>query len=207
MLSAVIIGVPIGVASSLLCSLVISRSLRTRTTIRGVRLACHCRLFQSRLREKLMLSPLAGKRLWNGKAFKSMKVNHNPGCVLSNAVGETTGEPEEWAIPLEEIYFNVLTKIKSRETDLGVPPWREHETWGIAMALDLDTDSEGDMHTLRIGLMKIVYSPYIFYSDIRFKKTGFPEMHDVHLTIEGEKFLNELSNRRRKINTLTRISQ
>ena len=201
MISAIIIGIPVGVVSGVLCSLVISRAQRTKTQVHGVRLSCQCvsvdrdiPFFSSMLHDKLLLRRLTRKRPWDAKDLKPMKTHQSPGGIWTHSVGEALGEPE-WSIPLEAIYFNVLNEIKYREECLGFPPWREHETWELAEELGLDTSSEGDMQTLRTGLMKIVHSPYIFYADIRFRKTGFPEMHDVHLTIEGEGFLNELSER------------
>lgn len=182
----------VNLISAILFSILIFAHRKQRVNILGACLSCQCnpRAFWLR-NDKIQYWLLTRRRKWDARKFKAMKPHPIGGSVAAIYAGEVLGEPD-WVIPLEKIYLSVLNEIKYREQGLMFPPWREHETWQIANKLGLDIHSEYDMLTLQTGIKKIMNSAYIFYSNARFGKTGFPEMYDVHLTIQGEKFLEEL---------------
>lgn len=182
----------VNLISAALFSFLIFVHRKQRVNILGARLSCQCNSRALWLRnDKMQYRWLTRRRKWDARKLKPMKPHPIGGSLAAISAGEVFGEPD-WVIPLEKIYLYVLSEIQYREQGLAFPPWREHETWQIADGLGLDVHSDQDMLTLQTGIKKIINSPYIFYSDVRFRKTGFPEMYDVHLTIQGEKFLEEL---------------
>ena len=182
----------VNLISAILFSILIFAHRKQRVNILGVRLSCQCNSRAFWLRnDKIQYWLLMRRRKWDAPKFKPMKPHPIGGSGAAIYAGEVLGEPE-WTIPLKKIYLSVLSEIKYREQGLMFPPWREHETWQIANELGLNIHSEYDMLTLQTGIKKIMNSSYIFYSNARYRKTGFPEMYDVHLTIQGERFLEEL---------------
>ena len=195
MLVSHLLTLSLGILSGVLGTIVLTRARKIRNQTRGIRLACPCTSINMpipswppKLHDFAMMRILTKKRGWDEKKLKPMKA-HLPACgIWTHSAGEAVGDPE-WAIQLDFIYLTILSEIEYRERCYPLPAWREHETWMAAETLNLDTASAYDMLTLRTALKKVINSGHIFYANIHYKKTGFPEIRDVHLTIEGEEYL------------------